>query len=167
MDATLFMAAAAAGAARKTLTAPLDCIKLLMQTHSAWNFGQSTAKGINFFEAFSLISREEGVKGYGKGNLPQVASFGNYPLFFTLQIFPWCQNFLVLLRDCENVSVSSRIVECGGVFGVNSGFVPNALKSLPNSSIKLTAFNTVKGLIAMSQKELQRIIEENRAKMLS
>ncbi|XP_078433152.1 thylakoid ADP,ATP carrier protein, chloroplastic-like [Wolffia australiana] len=59
------------------------------------------------------------------------------------------------------------IVECGGVFGVNSGFVPKALKSLPNSRIKLTIFDTVKGLIAMNQKELQSIIEENRAKMLS
>ncbi|XP_078436483.1 putative envelope ADP,ATP carrier protein, chloroplastic [Wolffia australiana] len=294
-EATLFMAAAAAGAAAKTLTAPLDRIKLLMQTHSARTFGQSTAKGISFLEAFSLIGREEGVKGYWKGNLPQVIriipysavqlfSYEMYKKLFkgadgelsilgrlaagacagmtsTLVTYPldvlrlrlalepggrtMSQVALCMLQEeglasfysglgaslvgiapyiavnfcmfdlvknslpekyrqrpetslvtalasatlatlmCYPLDTVRRqmqmkgspydsihaaftgIVERGGVFGLYSGFVPNALKSLPNSSIKLTAFDSVKGLIAMSQKELQRIIDENRAKMLS
>ncbi|XP_058106994.1 thylakoid ADP,ATP carrier protein, chloroplastic-like isoform X2 [Magnolia sinica] len=58
------------------------------------------------------------------------------------------------------------IVARDGFIGLYRGFVPNALKNLPNSSIRLTTFDTVKGLIGASQKELQRIMEENRAKLV-
>ncbi|CAA6669468.1 unnamed protein product [Spirodela intermedia] len=293
-DATLFAAAAAAGAAAKTLTAPLDRIKLLMQTHSARTVGESAGRGIGFFEALSLIGKEEGVKGYWKGNLPQVIriipysavqlfSYEVYKKLFkgtdeelsilgrlaagacagmtsTLVTYPldvlrlrlavepggrtMSQVALSMLREegiasfysglgaslvgiapyiavnfcmfdlvkkslpekyrkrpetslatalvsatlatlmCYPLDTVRRqmqmkgspydsileafpgIVERGGVLGLYRGFVPNALKSLPNSSIKLTTFDTVKGLIGVGQKELQRIIDENRANLV-
>ncbi|MQM07313.1 hypothetical protein Taro_040153 [Colocasia esculenta] len=59
------------------------------------------------------------------------------------------------------------IVEREGVPGLYRGFVPNALKNLPNSSVRLTTFDTVKLLIGASQKELQRLVDENREKIVS
>ncbi|GMP85841.1 hypothetical protein CsSME_00038852 [Camellia sinensis var. sinensis] len=58
----------------------------------------------------------------------------------------------------------SGIVARDGLIGLYRGFVPNALKTLPNSSIRLTSFDTVKHLIAASEEEFQRIVEENREK---
>lgn len=56
------------------------------------------------------------------------------------------------------------IIERDGVIGLYRGFLPNALKNLPNSSIRLTTYDTVKRLIAAGEKELERIKEENRLK---
>ncbi|KAF2580282.1 hypothetical protein F2Q68_00000033 [Brassica cretica] len=56
----------------------------------------------------------------------------------------------------------SGIIEREGVIGLYRGFVPNALKSMPNSSIKLTTFDIVKKLIAASEKEYQKIADDNR-----
>ncbi|KAB2626178.1 envelope ADP,ATP carrier protein [Pyrus ussuriensis x Pyrus communis] len=56
------------------------------------------------------------------------------------------------------------IVERDGLVGLYRGFLPNALKTLPNSSIRLTTYDMVKRLISTSQKEFQRIVEENRSK---
>ncbi|KAK9668461.1 hypothetical protein RND81_13G062400 [Saponaria officinalis] len=71
-DAALFAAGAIAGAAAKTVTAPLDRIKLLMQTHGVRVGQESAKKAIGFFEAITMVGKEEGIKGYWKGNLPQV-----------------------------------------------------------------------------------------------
>ncbi|KAJ4911506.1 hypothetical protein Rs2_06127 [Raphanus sativus] len=272
-DPALFFAGAFAGAAAKSVTAPLDRIKLLMQ-------------------AIMLIGREEGVKGYWKGNLPQViriipyraiqlfayetykklfsgkdgqlsglgmlgagacagmtSTLITYPLdvlrlrlavepgyrtmsqvalnilreeglasFYNglgpslLSIAPYIAiNFCVfdlvkkslpekyqkktqssLITAAVVAAIStgtcypldtirrqmqlkgtlyksvfdafSGIVERGGVIGLYRGFVPNALKSIPNSSIKLTTFDIVKKLIAASETEFQRIVDDNRKK---
>jgi len=56
------------------------------------------------------------------------------------------------------------IVERDGLTGLYRGFVPNALKNLPNSSIKMTVFDTVKTLIATGQKEMDKLIQENEEK---
>nr|KJB76936.1 hypothetical protein B456_012G113500 [Gossypium raimondii] len=56
------------------------------------------------------------------------------------------------------------IIEREGVIGLYRGFVPNALKNLPNSSIRLTTFDIVKRLISASEKEFQKIVDENRLK---
>jgi len=54
------------------------------------------------------------------------------------------------------------IIARDGVIGLYRGFVPNALKNLPNSSIRLTTFDASKALIQASQNELQKIMKENR-----
>ncbi|CAF2118104.1 BnaA03g00350D [Brassica napus] len=291
-DAALFFAGAFAGAAAKSVTAPLDRIKLLMQTHGVRAGQQSAKKAIGFIEAIMLIGREEGVKGYWKGNLPQVirivpysavqlfayetykklfrgedgqlsvlgrlgagacagmtSTLITYPLdvlrlrlavepgyrtmsqvalnmlreegvasFYNglgpslLSIAPYIAlNFCVFdlvkkslpekyqkktqaslltavvaaaiatgtcypldtirrqmqLKGTPYKSVLdafSGIIEREGVIGLYRGFVPNALKSMPNSSIKLTTFDIVKKLIAASEKEFQKIADDNRKK---
>ncbi|KAF8402663.1 hypothetical protein HHK36_010752 [Tetracentron sinense] len=289
-DAALFAAGAIAGVAAKTVTAPLDRIKLLMQTHGVRVGQESAKKAISFIEAITLISKEEGIKGYWKGNLPQViriipysavqlfayetykklfrgedgelsivgrlaagafagmtSTFVTYPLDvlrLRLAVEPGYRTMsevaLNMLRDegiasfykglgpsllgiapyiavnfcifdlvkkslpekyqkrteaslatalvsatlatlmCYPLDTVRRqmqmrgtpyktvldafpgIVARDGFIGLYRGFVPNALKSLPSSSIRLTTFDTVKGLIAASEKELKRIVEENR-----
>ncbi|CAN6443055.1 unnamed protein product [Victoria cruziana] len=287
-DVALFSAGAFAGAAAKTVTAPLDRAKLLMQTHGLRAVEGSTKKGIGFLEALIMIGKEEGAKGYWKGNLPQVmriipysavqlfsyeayktfikgqdkelsvagrliagacagmtATFITYPLDvlrLRLAVEPGCKTMtqvaLAMLRDegwatfysglgpsllsiapyiavnfciydivkkslpekyqgrpesslaTALVSASLATLMCypldtvrrqmqmkgspyknvidafpgilarDGVAGLYRGFVPNALKSLPNSSIRLTMFDTVKCLIESSRKEFQRLTEE-------
>ncbi|XP_040372459.1 probable envelope ADP,ATP carrier protein, chloroplastic isoform X2 [Rosa chinensis] len=56
------------------------------------------------------------------------------------------------------------IVARDGLIGLYRGFLPNALKTLPNSSIRLTTYDMVKRLIVTSQKEFQRIVDENCSK---
>ncbi|KAK4748214.1 hypothetical protein SAY87_014800 [Trapa incisa] len=291
-DAALFIAGAVAGAAAKTVTAPLDRIKLLMQTHGIRAGQQSAKKAIGFIEAITIVGKEEGIKGYWKGNLPQVirvipysavqlfayefykklfkgkdgelsvigrlaagacagmtSTFITYPLdvlrlrlavepgYLTMSqvalnmlkeegaasfynglgpsligIAPYiavnfCMFDLVkkalpeeyqkrteasLLTALVSAGIATLtcypldtvrrqmqmkgtpyrtildafpgIIERDGVVGLYRGFVPNALKTLPNSSIRLTIFDAVKRLIATGKKDFQRIMEENRQK---
>ncbi|XP_062006168.1 probable envelope ADP,ATP carrier protein, chloroplastic [Rosa rugosa] len=291
-DVALFCAGAVAGAAAKTVTAPLDRIKILMQTHGV-RVGQASAKkAIGFVEAVAMIGKEEGLKGYWKGNLPQVIriipysavqlfAYEAYKKFFTgkdgelsllgrlaagacagmtstfvtypldvlrlrLAVEPGCRtmteialnmlreegfasfyyglgpsligiapyiavNFCVfdlvkkslpeefqkkteasLLTGLVSASLATLtcypldtvrrqmqmrgtpyktvldaipgIVARDGLIGLYRGFLPNALKTLPNSSIRLTSYDMVKRLIVTSQKEFQRIVDENCSK---
>ncbi|XP_062095232.1 probable envelope ADP,ATP carrier protein, chloroplastic [Humulus lupulus] len=291
-DAALFAAGAVAGAAAKTFTAPLDRIKILMQTHGVRVGQESAKKAIGFIEAITMIGKEEGLKGYWKGNLPQVirvipysavqlfayetykklfrgkdgelsligrlsagacagmtSTFMTYPLdvlrlrlavepgyrtmseialsmlkeegvaaFYyglgpsLIGIAPYiavnfCVFDLVKKSLPENfqkkaeasmitalVSASLATLTCypldtvrrqmqmrgtpyrtvldaipgivarDGLVGLYRGFLPNALKTLPNSSIRLTTYDFAKRLIARSEKELQKITEENHHK---
>ncbi|KAE8711663.1 putative envelope ADP,ATP carrier protein [Hibiscus syriacus] len=54
-----------------------------------------------------------------------------------------------------------RIIERDGIIGLYRGFVPKVLKNLPNSSISLTTFDIVKRLLSASEKEFQKIVDEN------
>nr|XP_043622685.1 probable envelope ADP,ATP carrier protein, chloroplastic [Erigeron canadensis] len=288
-EAALFAAGAVAGAAAKTVTAPLDRIKLIMQTHGVRAGQESVKKSIGFIEAVISVGQQEGVKGYWKGNLAQVirilpysavqlfayeyykkifrgkdgelsvigrlaagasagmtSTFVTYPLdvlrlrmavdpgyqtmtnvivtmlkeegvgsFYRglvpslISIAPYVAvNFCVFdlvkkslpekFRNKTEASLLTAFLAAGvatltcypldtirrqmqmrgtpyrtvldafpgiiardGVSGLYRGFVPNALKTLPNSSIRLTTFDAMKRLIAASEKEFQRILEEN------
>ncbi|KAK5836755.1 Thylakoid ADP,ATP carrier, chloroplastic -like protein [Gossypium arboreum] len=288
-DAAIFAAGAVAGAVAKTVTAPLDRIKLLMQTHGVRAGQESAKKAIGFIEAIALIGKEEGIKGYWKGNLPQViriipysavqlfayetykklfkgkdgelsvvgrlaagacagmtSTFITYPLDvlrLRLAVEPGYRKMsevaLNMLREegfasfyyglgpsligiapyiavnfcifdlvkralpekyrqktqaslltavvsalaatvtCYPLDTVRRqmqmkgtpyksvleaipgIIEREGVIGLYRGFVPNALKNLPNSSIRLTTFDIVKRLVSASEEEFQKIVDEN------
>ncbi|KAJ8458807.1 hypothetical protein OPV22_031733 [Ensete ventricosum] len=292
--AALFTAGAIAGAAAKTLTAPLDRAKLLMQTHGLRAVERTGKKAIGFIDAITLIGKEDGIKGYWKGNLPQViriipysavqlfsyelykklfsrkdgelsivgrlvagacagmtSTLVTYPLDvlrLRLAVEPGCRTMsqvaLNMLREeglasfysglgpsligiapyiavnfcvfdlvkkslpekyqkrpetslatalvsatiatlmCYPLDTVRRqmqmkgspyntifdafpgIMECDGFFGLYRGFVPNTLKNLPNSSIRLTTFDMVKSLISSGQKELERISEGNKEHLI-
>ncbi|KAK4253257.1 hypothetical protein QN277_010583 [Acacia crassicarpa] len=291
-DVSLFFAGAISGAAAKTVTAPLDRIKILMQTHGVRAGQESAKKAVGFIEAITVIAKEEGIKGYWKGNLPQViriipysaiqlfayetykkifrgkkgelsvfgrlaagafagmtSTFITYPLDvlrLRLAVEPGYRTMtefaLGMLRDegfasfyyglgpsligiapyiavnfcvfdllkkslpekyqkrtetslltavlsaslatitCHPLDTVRRqmqikgapyntvldaltgIVERDGIIGLYQGFVPNALKNLPSSSIRLTTNDIVKRLIVASEKEFQAIRAENHKK---
>uniref|UniRef100_A0A6N2KL19 Uncharacterized protein n=1 Tax=Salix viminalis TaxID=40686 RepID=A0A6N2KL19_SALVM len=288
-DAAIFAAGAVAGSAAKTVTAPLDRIKLLMQTHGV-RAGQETAKkAIGFIEVIRIIPysavqllayetyknlfkgkdgelsvigrlaagacagmtstfvtypldvlrlrlavepgyrtmseialtmlREEGAASFYYGLGPSLLGIApyiavNFCIFdlkgykhkTTAVYYPPLNNRVkkslpekyqqktqsslltavvssaVATLTCYPLDTVRRqmqmkgtpyksvldaivgIVQRDGVIGLYRGFVPNALKNLPNSSIRLTTFDIVKRLIAASEKEFQRIVEENRQK---
>ena len=59
--------------AGKSLTAPLDRVKLLLQTRGGLGktaVAQAARRG-GVLDALVAIGREEGLRGYWKGNLPQ------------------------------------------------------------------------------------------------
>ncbi len=64
-------------AAGKTLTAPLDRVKLLLQTRGGLQGGalKAAARGGGVWDALVVIGREEGFLGYWKGNVPQVCDW--------------------------------------------------------------------------------------------
>lgn len=74
--AVLFMAGALSGAVAKTITAPLDRVKILLQVKGGLEHGAvgAAAASGNLVKAFLAIGKAEGLLGYWKGNLPQVCS---------------------------------------------------------------------------------------------
>jgi Mitochondrial carrier protein len=81
----LFSAGALSGAAAKTVTAPLDRVKLLMQTHIVRAGPGAASKSVGFVEAITNIGKTDGIKGYWKGNFPQVFNCSFF--FFLFQTF--------------------------------------------------------------------------------
>ncbi|XP_031484913.1 thylakoid ADP,ATP carrier protein, chloroplastic-like isoform X2 [Nymphaea colorata] len=125
-DVVLFCAGALAGAAAKTVTAPLDRIKLLMQTHGLRAAEVTTTKGIGFLEALTMIGKEDGVKGYWKGNLPQVIRIIPYS---AVQLFSYEVYKKLLKGKDEQLSVAGRLI-AGACAGMTSTLVTYPLDVL-------------------------------------
>ncbi|KAL4451750.1 hypothetical protein ABPG75_007412 [Micractinium tetrahymenae] len=89
--AVLFGAGALSGALAKTLTAPLDRVKILLQVKGGLQggaIGAAASQG-NLLKAFLAIGKEEGLGGYWKGNLPQVLRVVPYSAaqFYSYEVF--------------------------------------------------------------------------------
>jgi solute carrier family 25 phosphate transporter 23/24/25/41 len=72
--AYFFAAGAIAGAIGKTVTAPLDRIKVLLQVKGGFSGAAvvQAAQSGGFFPTMRAIFREEGLRSFWKGNVPQV-----------------------------------------------------------------------------------------------
>ncbi|XBI17399.1 hypothetical protein VPH35_059462 [Triticum aestivum] len=143
----LFAAGAGAGAVAKTVTAPLDRVKLLMQTHSVRMAGEST-KGIGFVQAMAEIGKEEGIKGYWKGNLPQVIRIIPYS---AVQLFSYEVYKKVFRRKDGELTVFGRLA-AGACAGMTSTLVTYPLDVLRlrlavqsgHSTMSLVALNMLR-----------------------
>lgn len=117
--AALFVAGAVAGAAAKTITAPLDRVKLMMQTHGSSATKASAQKGPLIFEAFVKIFKEEGAIGYWKGNTPQVLRIIPYS---AVQLFAYESYKKAFQGEAAELSVPARLA-AGACAGMTSTLV--------------------------------------------
>ncbi|KAA0044166.1 hypothetical protein IC582_009615 [Cucumis melo] len=125
-EATLFAAGAVSGAVAKTATAPLERIKLLMQTQGARIAEEGAKKSIGFIEAIRTIVKVEGVKGLWKGNFPQVIRIIPYS---AIQLFAY-ENYKNLFRGKDGeLSLIGRFA-AGACAGMTSTFVTYPLDVL-------------------------------------
>ncbi|CAM6065742.1 unnamed protein product [Sphagnum tenellum] len=125
-ELALFAAGAVAGAAAKTVTAPLDRIKLLMQVHGIQMVQEGSKRGIGFLEAILKVANEEGFKGFWKGNVPQVIRVIPYS---AVQLFAYETYKKLLKGDREEISVVGRLT-AGACAGMTSTLVTYPLDVL-------------------------------------
>jgi solute carrier family 25 phosphate transporter 23/24/25/41 len=124
----LFTAGAVAGAIGKTLTAPLDRVKLLLQTRGGLQQGvlREAAKKGGVWQALVAIGKEEGIRGYWKGNLPQI-----------LRVVPYSATQLYAYEELKRrfadgngqLSVPARLL-AGGCAGMVATMVTYPLDTL-------------------------------------
>jgi len=112
----LFGAGAAAGALGKTLTAPLDRVKLLLQTRGGFARGslREAAKKGNVINALLAIGKQEGVRGYWKGNLPQILKVIPYS---ATQLYAYEAFKGLFKREDGSIGVRGRLLAgaCAGM----------------------------------------------------
>ena len=70
----LFTAGALSGAIAKTITAPLDRVKILLQVRGGLQQGAiaEAAQSGSLLKSLIAVGNQEGIRGFWKGNLPQV-----------------------------------------------------------------------------------------------
>eukprot|EP00897_Mesotaenium_endlicherianum_P005713 jgi/Mesen1/516/ME000104S10607 len=124
-DGALFVAGAVAGAVAKSITAPLDRVKLQMQVAGV-QVAKEGAKKISLLGAFVKIFNEEGAAGYWKGNMPQVLRIIPYS---AVQLFAYESYKKIFQGTDAELSVPARLA-AGACAGMTSTLVTYPLDVL-------------------------------------
>jgi len=126
--AALFLAGALAGTMAKTVSCPLDRVKMLLQVKGGATSGliAEAAKSGNVVKTFLAVGKQEGLGGYFKGNIPQVIRAIPYD---AVRLCAY-EQFKNILRDDEgNLSVPARLL-AGAFAGMTSTFVTYPLDTI-------------------------------------
>ncbi|KAL4856149.1 putative envelope ADP [Chlorella vulgaris] len=126
--AVLFGAGALSGAIAKSITAPLDRVKILLQLKGGMQKGaiaEAASKG-KLVQAFLAIGKEEGLMGYWKGNLPQVLRVVPYS---AAQLCSY-ELFKKLFQDEEGTLTVQRRLAAGACAGMTATLLTYPLDTL-------------------------------------
>ncbi|GMH43476.1 hypothetical protein BSKO_11398 [Bryopsis sp. KO-2023] len=181
-----FIAGACAGMISTLATYPLDTLRLRLAV-------DPNVRSVR--DASQVLYREGGVAAFFRGLVPAMTGIAPYmalelaafdllpqdiPAFsrgFTAaliatsfcypldtvrrQIQLQSKNGLPLLQTIKGIKAND------GIGGFYRGFVPNAIKNLPNKGIRLSTFDAVKSLFALSQVAYQEEVEAARTRQIN
>lgn len=130
--AYFFAAGAIAGAIGKTVTAPLDRIKVLLQVKGGFSGAAvvQAAQSGGFFPTMRAIFREEGLRSFWKGNVPQVIRVLPYS---ALQLYGYEQ--LKVLLKVEEGDQKWRVAK-SLVAGASAGMIAT-IATYPLDTVRL------------------------------
>jgi len=120
---TLF-AGGIAGACARTATAPLDRVKILMQTQRLTS-GGGADKYTGLWQALTRVVREDGVRGYFRGNLANCIRVVPYSAtqFVT---FDLCKSTVASYTGKDQPTIVQRLA-CGACAGICASFATHPL----------------------------------------
>ena len=130
--AYFFAAGAVAGAIGKTVTAPLDRIKVLLQVKGGFSGAAvvQAAQSGGFFPTMRAIFREEGLRSFWKGNVPQVIRVLPYS---AMQLYGYEQ--IKVLMNVEEGDQKWRVVK-SLVAGASAGMIAT-IATYPLDTVRL------------------------------
>ena len=115
------LAGGIAGAAARTITAPLDRVKILMQTQRL-SAGGASDKYTSLMQALFRVAREDGIKGYWRGNLANC-----------IRVVPYSATQFVTFEHLKSISFASFLpaimqrLTYGAFAGMAASFVTHPL----------------------------------------
>lgn len=118
------LAGGIAGGCARTITAPLDRVKILMQTQRLTSAGaEDKYKGL--WQSLVRIYKEDGVRSYWRGNLANCVRVVPYSAtqFMT---FAHCKDHVCQYTGKEHPTVPERLC-CGAIAGMMASFVTHPL----------------------------------------
>lgn len=118
----LFTAGALSGAIAKTITAPLDRVKILLQVKGGLQQGAiaQAARSGSLLKSLIAVGQQEGILGYWKGNLPQVLRVVPYS---AAQLYSY-EIFKQILTDKETGELNvPRRLAAGAAAGMTATIV--------------------------------------------
>lgn len=124
----LFSAGAMSGAIAKTITAPLDRVKILLQVKGGFEsglIGQAARKG-SLIQSLIAVGKQEGLAGYWKGNLPQVLRVVPYS---AAQLYSYEVFKQAFADEKGDLSVQKRLM-AGAAAGMTATLLTHPLDTL-------------------------------------
>jgi solute carrier family 25 phosphate transporter 23/24/25/41 len=115
------LAGGIAGAAARTITAPLDRVKILMQTQRLSGNGAAD-KYTSLWQALFRVAREDGIKGYWRGNLANC-----------IRVVPYSATQFVTFEHLKSISFANFLptimqrLTYGALAGMAASFVTHPL----------------------------------------
>ena len=125
----LFTAGALSGAIAKTITAPLDRVKILLQVRGGLQSGAiaEAAQSGSLFKSLLAVAKQEGVMGFWKGNLPQVLRVVPYS---AAQLYSYeCFKQFFADKETGELSVRRRLA-AGACAGMTATILTHPLDTL-------------------------------------
>jgi solute carrier family 25 phosphate transporter 23/24/25/41 len=148
--AVLFAAGALAGALGKTATAPLDRVKLLMQTGGGLETGAvaAAARQGKLFGALAAVGRDGGAKALWRGNVPQLLKVVPYS---AAQLTAYDALKKALAGEDGALAVRSRLA-AGALAGALATLATHPLDTLRlRMAVDPAATTVAKGVAALAK----------------